>query len=55
MGDTCNKLLEPEDVTVGATVGKYLNYGICSTCQRNASPHDVYECILSIVNSVVNN
>ena len=24
MGDTCNKLLEPEDVTVGATVGKYL-------------------------------
>lgn len=24
MGSTCNKLLQPEDVAVGATVGKYL-------------------------------
>ena len=22
MGDTCNKLLEPEDVTVGTTIGE---------------------------------
>lgn len=36
MGATCNKLLEPEDVSVGATVGKWpLSYIVCtckSTC-----------------------
>ena len=29
MGDTCNKLLEPEDVSVAATVGMCIYIHIC--------------------------